>query len=91
MYVNMEFNELIKAVSEALPQEVSCSGLEKTILKTHIVQLVEILLTNNYFTFYNKLFHQSIEAFLGAIPSPEICEIRLNTQEQIKTQEVVGK
>ena len=79
MYTKMEFNALIKAVDEALPQEVSCPGLEKTILKT---QLVEILLTNNYFTFYNKLYHQSIEAFLSAIPSPEICEIRLNTQEQ---------
>ena len=75
-HTNMEFNELIKAVDEALPQ-VSCHGLEKTMLKTHIVQLLEILLTNNYFIFDNKLYHQIIGASMGAIPSPEICDIRL--------------
>ena len=41
MCTNMEFNELIKVVDEALPQEVSCSRLEKTMLKAHIVQLLE--------------------------------------------------
>ena len=49
-------NELIKAVDEALPQEVSCPRLEKTILKTNTVQILEILLTNNYITnFTTKL------------------------------------
>ena len=72
----MEFNELIKAVDEALPQQVNCPGLEKTTLKTHIVQLLEILLTNNHFTFDNKLYHQTIAASVGAIPSLEICDIR---------------
>ena len=37
----MKFNELIKAVDEALPQEVSCPRLEKTMLNTYIVQLLE--------------------------------------------------
>ena len=77
MYTNMEFNELIKAVDEALPPEVSCPGLEKTNLKTHIVQPLEILLANNYFTVDNKLYQQTIGAYMGAIPSPEICNIRL--------------
>ena len=70
-------NELIKAVDEALPQEVSCPGFEKTILKAHIVQILEILLTNNYFTFDNKLYHQTTGAPFDAIPSPEICDIGL--------------
>ena len=73
----MEFNALIKAVDEAFLQQISCPRLEKTMLKTHIVQLLEILLTNNYFIFDNKLYHQIIGASLGAIPSPEICDIRL--------------
>ena len=70
-------NELIKAVDEALPQEVSCPRLEKTILKTNTVQILEILLTNNYFTFDNKLYHQTTGAPFDAIPSPEICDIGL--------------
>ena len=67
MYTNMKFNELIKAVDEALPQEVSCPRLEKTILKTHIVQLLKILLTNKYFLFDNKLYYQTIGVSIGAI------------------------
>ena len=60
-------NELIKAVDEALPQEVSCPRLEKTILKTQIVQLLKILLTNKYFLFDNKLYYQTIGVSIGAI------------------------
>ena len=51
MYTNMEFD-----VDEILPQEVSCPRLEKTILKTHIVQILEIPPTINYTTnFTTKL------------------------------------
>ena len=77
MYTNMEFNELIKAVDETLQKELSCPGLEKTILKTHVVHLLEIILSNNYFTFDNKLYYQTMEALMGTIPSPEECDIRL--------------
>ena len=76
VYTNMEFNEPIIAVAEALTQ-VSCPGLEKTILKTRIVQLLEILLTNNHCTSDSKLYHQTIGASAGAIPSPGKCDIRL--------------
>ena len=77
MYTNMEFNEPMKVVDDALPQKVSRPGLQKTILNTHEVQLLEILLTNNYFTFDNKLYHQTVGVSMGVIPSPEICDIRL--------------
>ena len=48
MYTNMEFNELKQAVNDVLPQVVSCQGLNNTVQKHHVVQLVETLLTNNY-------------------------------------------
>ena len=67
MYTTMELNELINAVAKALPQEISCPGLRKTIFKTHTVQLLEVLLTNNYCTFDNKLYYQTIGASMGAI------------------------
>ena len=54
IYTNMELNELIKAVAEALPREVRCSVLEKTILQTNMVQLLKILLTSYYCTFHNN-------------------------------------
>ena len=77
-YTNMEFNELKQAVNDVLPQVVSCQGLNNTIQKHQVVRLVETLLTNNYFSFNGKLYHQTIGASMGAIPSPEICDIRLH-------------
>ena len=74
----MEFNELKQAVNDVLPQVVSCQGLNNTVQKHHVVRLVETLLTNNYFSFNGKLYHQTIGASMGAVPSPEICDIRLH-------------
>ena len=53
-------------------------------LKNNILKLLEILLTNNYFTFDDKLYHQTIGASMCAIPPSEICDTWLTTQEQIK-------
>ena len=78
MYTNMEFNKLKQAVKDVLPQVVSCQRLNKTVQKHHVVRLVETLLTNNYFSFNGKLYHQTIGASMGAIPSPDICDIRLH-------------
>ena len=78
MYTNIEFNELKQAVNDVLPQVVSCQGLNNTVQKHHVVRLVETLLTNNYFSFNGKLYHQTIGAYMGEIPSPEICDIRLH-------------
>ena len=78
MYTNMEFNELKQAVNDVLPQVVSCQRLNNTVQTHHVVRLVETLLTNNYFSFNGKLYHQTIGASMGAIASPEICDIRLH-------------
>ena len=78
MYTNMEFNELKQAVNDVLPHAVSCPGLNNTVQKHHLVQLVEIPLTNNYFSFNDKLYHQTIGASKGAIPSPEMYDIHLH-------------
>ena len=69
MYTNMEFSELKQAVNDVLPQVVSCQGLNNTVQKHHVVRLVETLLTNNYFSFNGKLYHQTIGASMGAIHS----------------------
>ena len=78
MYTNMEFNELKQAVNDVLPHAVSCPGLNNTVHKHHLVQRVEIPLTNNYFSFNDKLYHQTIGASKGTILSPEIYDIRLH-------------
>ena len=88
----MHTNELVKAVAQALPQEVSCPGLEKTILKTHITQLSEILLTNDYFTFWQQTLPQNYQSLQGrdpitrnmwheAISNPGTAVRKLTTQE----------
>ena len=78
MYTNMEFSELKQAVNDVLPHAVSCPRPNNRVQKHHLVQLVEIPLTNNYFSFNDKLYHQTIGASKGAIPSPEMHDIRLH-------------
>ena len=65
--------------------------LRKTILKTHRVQLLKILLTNKYFIFDNKLYYQTIGVSIGAITwnfwhtalsNPGTAVRKLTTQEQ---------
>lgn len=83
LYTNMEIHELIRAADEALPQLVTCPGLERTAQRTTL---------SNPWRYYSKtILHirqQTIppdyRSFHGAIPLPEIRDIRLHqTLEQI--------
>lgn len=77
MYTNMEFNELLSSVNEAYTQA------NKTQLDIpypnpeDLIFLLKCVLENNYFEFDGKYYKQIIGASMGAVPSPEICDIRM--------------
>ena len=55
MYTNMRIDELIQATDRALPDMVTGTGL-CDCPKHYILQLLEILLKNNHFTFAGKTY-----------------------------------
>ena len=76
MYTNMGITELIESVGRALddinPTDYNLHIVEKDILLT----ICELVLRNNQFEFNNEFYIQKVGCAMGAIPSPQICNIR---------------
>lgn len=47
------------------------------ILVTYVTKLLKILHENNEFEFNGNLYKQILGARMEAVPSPEICDLRL--------------
>jgi hypothetical protein len=78
MYTNMEIDELITGVELTLPEKVAHPQLNAVIDRKEVLALLELALKNNHFTFQDELYTQVIGAAMGAVMSPEICDIRLH-------------
>lgn len=78
MYTNMTFDELLNAVGRSYNEHTLQSQLELNCpTKQNMLDLLKIILENNYFEFNGKHYRQRIGAAMGAVPSPEICDIRM--------------
>lgn len=77
MYTNMEFNELLSSVHEAYTQANKIKSDIPYPTPKELTLLLKCVLENNYFEFDGKFYKQIIGASMGAIPSPEICDIRM--------------
>ena len=77
MYTNMEFEELLNAVKHAY------TNANKSNLDIQhpdvgdLIFLLRCVLENNYFEFDGKYYKQIIGCSMGAIPSPEISDMRM--------------
>lgn len=77
MYTNMEFEELLNAVKHAY------TNANKSNLDIQhpdvgdLIFLLRCVLENNYFEFDGKYYKQIIGCRMGAIPSPEISDMRM--------------
>ena len=75
MFTNLPQNQLLIAVENAY------TTFDKSELKIKappvkiIVELLRIILENNIFEFNGKIYKQTIGTAIGAVPSPEICDI----------------
>ncbi|XP_069102132.1 uncharacterized protein [Argopecten irradians] len=76
MYTNMTFGELLEAVERAIPSEHKTDTLPMPP-REDITYLLKILLENNEFQFGKQYYKQVIGAAMGAVPSPEICDLRM--------------
>ena len=79
MYTNMTFPELIDAVKRAL-EDTHIHKMIKIPIpdETDLLFLLKCLLENNVFEFNGHYYRQIIGAAMGAVPSPEICDIRMH-------------
>ena len=79
MYTNMSFQELLDAVDRAYNRNIIQPLLDiHCPPKQDILDLLKIVLENNYFEFNGKTYRQVIGAPQGFIASPEICDIRMH-------------
>jgi hypothetical protein len=72
LYTNLRFEEITQAMQKTLNEHVD---IEYPIIKPEnkfLVEIANIFLSNNEFTFHGKSHRQIIGASMGAVASPEI-------------------
>lgn len=79
MYTNMTIEELLSAVQRALIKIQNC---QETDLKIpfigieNVVNILKLQLENNEFEFAGQFYKQVIGCSMGAVPSPEVSDLR---------------
>ncbi|XP_071124173.1 uncharacterized protein [Mytilus edulis] len=79
MFTNLPQEELLSAVERAY------DSFDKSNFKVNappvnvLIHLLRIILENNVFEFDGKIYKQVIGTAIGAVPSPEICDILKKT------------
>lgn len=77
MYTNMVPDELISAVNRALTKNKNVIYDIKTPSVDNLTNLLSILINNNEFEFEGKYYIQTLGCSMGAVPSPEISDLRM--------------
>jgi hypothetical protein len=78
MYSNMPHDELIHSTRQALELHRNKTLTDLVLPPTDsLIKLLEILLTRTEFEYSGRFFRQIIGASMGAVPSPEVCDIRM--------------
>lgn len=77
MYTNMTATELIQSAAKALTKLKQNDVTLPIPDIGYVTKLLKILLENNEFEFNGNLYKQILGTSMGAVPSPEICDLRL--------------
>ena len=75
MFTNCPINEILSAVKIAYNDFDKAHFKIKCPPTDDLIYLLKSILENNVFEFNGELFQQIIGAAIGAIPSPEVCDI----------------
>ena len=75
MFTNMPINEILPAVREAYDNFDKSDFKVKYPPTDDFIYLLQAVLENNVFEFNGELFMQKIGVAIGAVPSPECCDI----------------
>ena len=74
MYTVLDQNGLLNATKEALPTTLHIPPLPE-ISRERIINLLDIMLKNNIFTFDGKYYQQIIGCAMGQVPSPSCSDL----------------
>lgn len=77
LYTNLKFPEIMNSVEKALNSNENIEYDIKRPGTESLMKILHILLTKNEFTFNGKSYKQIIGASMGAIASPEICDVAI--------------
>ena len=77
MYTNLEINEILEAVNRLLDQVDINNYSIKIPRKETILELLNIILRNNEFTFNDQIYKQKIGVPMGGSVSAELADIRM--------------
>ncbi|CAG2216890.1 unnamed protein product [Mytilus edulis] len=75
MFTNCPIDEIMPAVKNAFDNFDKSQFKIKSLPTDDLIYLLESILRNNVFEFNNILWKQQIGAAIGAIPSPQVCNI----------------
>jgi hypothetical protein len=75
MFTNMPINEILPAVRKAYYTFDKSDFKVKFQPTDDLIYLLRSVFENNVFKFDGKLFIQKIRIAIGAVPSPECCDI----------------
>ena len=75
MFTNCGIDELLEAVKNAYDNYDKIKFNIRSPPTEDLIYLLQLILENNVFDFNGQLFKQTIGAAIGAVPSPEICDI----------------
>ena len=78
LYTNLKFTEIINSVNRALNAHADMIYEIKRPETESLIEILEIILTKNEFTFNKKCFRQIVGVSMGAVASPEICDIAIH-------------
>lgn len=77
MYTNMTAMELVQYTAKALTKLKQNEASIKIPQVEYLIEMLKILLKNNEFEFVGHLYKQILGASIGAVSSPEVCDLRL--------------
>lgn len=77
MYTNMIATEHIQSAAKALTKLKQNDVWIKIPQVEYLVELLKILLENNEFECNDNLYKQILGASMGAVASPEVCDLHL--------------
>ena len=78
LYTNLKFTEIINSVKRALNAHADMIYEIKRPETESLIEILEIILSKNEFTFNKKCFRQIVGVSMGAVASPEICDIAIH-------------
>ena len=86
MYTNIKFQDILHTLNISLPDWLTVDNLPP-IQKEYVIQLLKIIIENNYFEFNNKVYIQTIGVGMGQITSPEVSDSTID----FKTKSIISK